>query len=320
MGRGSKHSKNAGVMGSEALSYAEKKALGYGTVKERLGKDSLGNYYDCCLTLKPAEDPVVGPSGHVFSREAILENLLAQKKANKRKLKAWEAQQQEERRKEADKKAIEAEAAVLAFDRQNHMGASDALAVRLRETISEEAEALLADKRVASGAVNIRENEDRIKEMKAFWLPSQAPEVKAMLEKPDMATYCPASGKKLSLKQLIPLKFTPVPDGGPHEFMDPVTRDLFTNASRLVLLKPTGDVVHHDTWTKLIRGEGQYDGQPISEDDVVELQRGGTGFAAHNADALQAKAFFHLGPGSGMADLRGQHQGPRSHFGLRFTN
>jgi nitric oxide synthase-interacting protein len=45
------------------------------------------------------QDPVVGPSGHIFSREAILENLLAQKKANKRKLKAWEAQQQEEQRK-----------------------------------------------------------------------------------------------------------------------------------------------------------------------------------------------------------------------------
>lgn len=40
MGRGSRHSKNAGTMGSEALSYAEKKALGYGTAQERLGKVS----------------------------------------------------------------------------------------------------------------------------------------------------------------------------------------------------------------------------------------------------------------------------------------
>ena len=38
MGRGSRHSKNAGVMGSEALTYDERKALGFGTVKERLGK------------------------------------------------------------------------------------------------------------------------------------------------------------------------------------------------------------------------------------------------------------------------------------------
>lgn len=33
-----KHSKNAGTMGSENLTYHERKALGFGTVQERLGK------------------------------------------------------------------------------------------------------------------------------------------------------------------------------------------------------------------------------------------------------------------------------------------
>lgn len=64
---------------------------------------------------------------------------------------------------EGEKAAIEREAALLAFDRQNHMGASESLAARLKETISEEAEALLAEKRVASGAVNIKDNEERMK-------------------------------------------------------------------------------------------------------------------------------------------------------------
>ncbi len=41
-----------------------------------------------------AQDPMCTPQGVLFSREAILENLLAQKKANKRKLAAWEAQQE----------------------------------------------------------------------------------------------------------------------------------------------------------------------------------------------------------------------------------
>lgn len=35
---GRKHSKNAGTMGCEALTYHERKALGHGTVMERLGK------------------------------------------------------------------------------------------------------------------------------------------------------------------------------------------------------------------------------------------------------------------------------------------
>ena len=84
MGRGSRHSKNAGTMGAESQTYGERTALGYGTVKERLGKvrklalftggllrarlqppvlrlrvedisqDAIGNFYDCRLTLQPA--------------------------------------------------------------------------------------------------------------------------------------------------------------------------------------------------------------------------------------------------------------------------
>ena len=45
------------------------------------------------------QDPVATPHGIIFSREAILENLLAQKKAIRRKLALWEAQQAGETRK-----------------------------------------------------------------------------------------------------------------------------------------------------------------------------------------------------------------------------
>ena len=41
MGRGSRHSKNAGTMGSEAQTYNERAAQGYGTIQQRLGKASL---------------------------------------------------------------------------------------------------------------------------------------------------------------------------------------------------------------------------------------------------------------------------------------
>ena len=41
MGKGQRHSKNAGVMGSEGLTYHEKRALGFGTVRERVGKVRL---------------------------------------------------------------------------------------------------------------------------------------------------------------------------------------------------------------------------------------------------------------------------------------
>jgi hypothetical protein len=42
------------------------------------------------------QDPVVTPEGYLYSREAILANLLEQKKAIKRKLATWEKEQQDE--------------------------------------------------------------------------------------------------------------------------------------------------------------------------------------------------------------------------------
>ena len=92
-----------------------------------MSQDAIGNFYDCRLTLQPAvvsravcacgelkgtharfalrhmclprQDPVCTPDGYLYSREAILESLLQQKKSNKRKYAAWEAQQQDEMRK-----------------------------------------------------------------------------------------------------------------------------------------------------------------------------------------------------------------------------
>lgn len=76
--------------------------------------------------------------------------------------------------------------------------------------------------------------------MKAFWVPQKAPDARINLEKPDSSTFCPASGKKLKLKDLIPVKFAPVPEGESGVHMDPITKDNFTNASALVVLKPKG--------------------------------------------------------------------------------
>jgi hypothetical protein len=82
-----------------------------------------------------------------------------------------------------------------------------------------------------------------LQESKAFWLPSKAPEARTVVAKPDLMTYCPASRKKLKLKDLVPVKFTRVPEGQSGFAMDPVTGDTFTNSSRLVVLKSTGGLL-----------------------------------------------------------------------------
>ena len=92
MARGStkKHSKQAGTLGSESLTHAERKALGYGTVRERLGKETVKDFDACALTLATARDAVCTPRGVVYDREAILECLIAQKATYERELRAWE--------------------------------------------------------------------------------------------------------------------------------------------------------------------------------------------------------------------------------------
>jgi nitric oxide synthase-interacting protein len=324
-----RHSKRAGSMGSEALTYHERRALGFGTAKERLGKDSVGNFYDCRLTLAPAADPVASPAGFLFSREAIVENLLAQKKAIRRKLVAWEAGRAAAARRAGEEEAVRAGAELAAFDRRNRAGASDAAAARLRDAVAEEATALLSDApRVAPGAANIRENAERAKDGPAFWVNSAsgsgaAPAAAA--ERPSAETLCPASGRPLKLRDLVAVRFTPVPggaggSGGAPAYMDPLSHDPLTNASKLILLKPTGDVVTEDTWRRLIRPDGEYGGAAVGDDDVLELKGGGTGFAGHDGEAAQAATFFALGAGSGLAPLRGQRAGPDSRFGLAFRN
>ena len=255
-------------------------------------QDSIGNFYDCKLTLSPAIDPVCSPYGFVYSREAILENLLSQKKANKKKLAAWTAQQEERKRKELELQAVDKEVSILAFERKNHAGASGSTLQHLQEAVGEEAKGILGNKRTISSAINIKENKEKMKEMKAFWLPSKTPESASSLSKPEMNTCCPASGKPLKLRDLIGLKFKRDPQGGPHEYIDPVTGDSFTNASRLIVLKTTGDVMLYQTWKRIVEPEGEFEGKKVSPEDVLELRGGGTGFVDHDKEATESAKYF----------------------------
>ena len=77
-------------MSQTAPTYAERASWKHGTITERLSKDAVPNFCDCHLTLCKARDPVVTPGGILYSREAILESLLSQKRANKEKQAAYE--------------------------------------------------------------------------------------------------------------------------------------------------------------------------------------------------------------------------------------
>lgn len=87
-----------------------------------------------------------------------------------------------------------------------------------------------------------------------------------------------------------------------------------------LLLRPETDTGCLCVSRKCVKPDGRYNGIKIKEKDVIRLQAGVTGFSAHDGDKLETKKHFHLGLGNGMADLRGQNQGPRSLGGLQFYN
>ena len=151
---------------------------------------------------------------------------------------------------------MEQQADLMAFDRINHMGISQQTVESIKSAITTEAAQASAPGGVSS-AINIKENEDRVKQLKvggvrsghtddgwdgstvtvgltdmwqclgvsifvvletffrspppphclqAFWMPSQGPSAKVVVSKPDTETYCPASGKKLKMKDLISVR------------------------------------------------------------------------------------------------------------------
>ncbi|RZC80535.1 hypothetical protein C5167_043117 [Papaver somniferum] len=113
-----RHSKNNNDLAF--FTYDEKKKLGYGTQRERLGKDSIKPFDSCCLCLKPFIDPLCCQKGHVFCKDCILECLLSQKKDIQRKLAAHATQQKQEKEEDKEKMQLQKAREIDAFDQQNH--------------------------------------------------------------------------------------------------------------------------------------------------------------------------------------------------------
>jgi hypothetical protein len=86
-----RHSKNN--TDKSHFTYHEKQKAGLGTLKQRLGSESQLPFGYCALTLQPAVDPVVTPSGRIYSREAIIEYLLTKSKELKVARDKYEEQQ-----------------------------------------------------------------------------------------------------------------------------------------------------------------------------------------------------------------------------------
>jgi hypothetical protein len=165
MSKASKHCHTQPFMRASEL--AELGAF-YGTTKQRLSKDSQRAWNLCNLTLtelKPEDEVVVTPEGVLYGREAVLENMLTQKKRYKAAKKQFDEYlarlKGEEQKKERERDVEEQQA----FE---------------RESVAKKARTTAKPDYFRSGRVGVE----------------VAP------TKPKKGTFCPVTGSKLKLSEL----------------------------------------------------------------------------------------------------------------------
>uniref|UniRef100_A0A0K2T586 Nitric oxide synthase-interacting protein homolog n=1 Tax=Lepeophtheirus salmonis TaxID=72036 RepID=A0A0K2T586_LEPSM len=278
-----RHGRNA--TNSAVYTYHERKkdaaASGYGTERCRLNKDSL-NGFDCCsLTLQPCRNPVVTSQGWLFDKQSILEYILAKKKEHNKKLKEYQRQKDKESKESEELAQAERESQLLKFQ-------------------STESSIVTTNK------PSSKPKKGETSKLSAFWVPNNTPQAsESKLAKPDKTVYCPMSGKSLRLKDLIDVKFKLLDPNEKHliskedRYVCSVTGDVLNNSSPCAVLKTTGDVVTVECVEKIIKKDMVHPltAQTLKESDIIYLQRGGTGYAATNAQLEAA----HYRPSLGIA-------------------
>lgn len=279
-----RHAKNvtAGNVYTSHEKNKDAKQSGYGTKAIRLGKDSIKEFDCCSLTLQPCRDAVITPDGHLYDKEAILENILHQKTEMIKKQKEY-TKQLARHKKEGEELAKTKQSDLYKkFLEQNQVN-----------TKSSAGGASGSSKDLIS---NVEGGKD--KELPSFWIPSLTPQAKATeMKKPDDKVRCPMTGKPLKLKDLIPVKFTLAKDGDKRSlitkdgrYVCAVTNDLLGNSIPCAVLKSSGNVVTMECVEKIIKKDwiDPTNGQKITEKDIIPLQRGASGFAAAG-NALEAR-------------------------------
>jgi nitric oxide synthase-interacting protein len=92
----SKHSKNNAAK-SVFTSHERNRKLGIssGTEKLRLGHDSMKPFDACSITLEPVVNPVADQQGHIYSKTAIYDHMMDQKRMYDVQLKAYKKEQEQ---------------------------------------------------------------------------------------------------------------------------------------------------------------------------------------------------------------------------------
>ncbi|KAI6192029.1 Nitric oxide synthase-interacting protein-like protein [Aphelenchoides bicaudatus] len=298
-----RHSKNstASSVYTNAERKKDSKTSGYGTINERLGADSIKPFDCCSLSLQPCKDPMITPDGYIFDKEAILSYIVEQKKEQKRLMKAYDKyieleeykKQMAENAGEEEKKrkflALELTPAHIFRDGVQE---TNSLKRKLNDDFQDEPTTSKKNKPEEESISNM--HGDRAKQWKSFWVPELTTTAEAdKIEKPSGKILNPMNGKPIKFKDLMPVIFTPVDEeiaktaqfqSMVDRYKCPVTGDILTNSGRAVYIRPSQRVVSWRCLEKIIKKDmiDPLTNAKLHETDIIELQRGGSGFAAAN--------------------------------------
>jgi nitric oxide synthase-interacting protein len=172
------HNNSTRISKSELSHYGH-----YGTQSVRLSKDSQQQFDQCGICLHVLVEPMACRKGHMFCKHCIYQNLLDQKKANKKKLKKWQEANKLESEREILKRHSEAQEKLAAFTQQES--------------------SLIVSRTSDSQAKAVEQTST-----KSWWLPEEAPSHSSSAgAKPSQDTICLRGGHSLRLKDLVAVDF-----------------------------------------------------------------------------------------------------------------
>jgi len=308
------------------VTYAELKKHDYGTREARFGVDSQLPFGYCALTLAPVVEPVVTPSGHLYSREAMFEHMLTKTQELKKMQAAYDAQEAEKAVAHQEKVTAASGKALTSFVSTQLVlhssssvssslsvkaprpavaggsinigsGASEAGAKRKAGGGADEDGQLAAARSQLSASVGDRETLETLKST-SYWLPGFTPEhIKEVLPPPPKRPPSPNTGQQLRLKDLTPIVLKVDPDtAGLQEkkYQCAVTGKQIT-FQEVVLLKKANSVILESAYQDFCVKQGMQcplTGAKLRPDkDVLKLVKSGSSFSA--AGSVKASKYGH---------------------------
>ncbi|KAK9766835.1 hypothetical protein K7432_003798 [Basidiobolus ranarum] len=307
----SRHSKNSTALGF--FTYAEKQRLNYGTLKQRLGRDSMRNFDACFLCLQTARDPLSCSEGHIACKECIYENIIAQKKEITRQNKDLESKknQIEEERK---RKEVEAQDVVIReFEKTQSQISASRPSKRAESSPTKEVATTPTLAITASGEVENRvfglraediearskldrdealtrmekqEQENNKSALPSFWIPTLTPDSKStILEAAKQQVMCTAvKPHPTSIKKLVPVIFTKSKEENSKNsdtHMCPSCLKTLNNGMKIAINKACGHVLCKHCMDKFVKNTQKcfVCEKKCRPKDIVELHSEGTGYA-----------------------------------------